>query len=147
MLMTWKKEKHSQFSWCAMYPRLVDFLTDGWVMESVSPFLRRCLELWWQSWTSWREQLGPWELNERFQRKPTWHVRTKKTLCCVSTWGWTARWEGRGRKMPRVSTVVHQLRGPEVSLRDGSGTSISQPHLVMAPNTKEVLGHEPLELP
>ena len=52
-----------------------------------------------------------------------------------------------GRKMPCASTVVHQLRGPEVSLRDGSGTSISQPHLIMAPKTKEVLGHEPLEVP
>ena len=49
--------------------------------------------------------------------------------------------------MPHASTVVHQLRGPEVSLRDGSGTSISQPHLVMAPKTKEVLGHEPLKVP
>jgi len=52
-----------------------------------------------------------------------------------------------GRKMPHASTIVHKLRGPEVSLRDGSGTSISQPHLIMAPKTKEVLGHEPLEVP
>lgn len=54
-------------------------------------------------------------------------IEVNRTLCCVPV----VQLQGEKkeeRKMSHISMVMHQLRGPEVSLRDCSWTNGSQPY-------------------